>query len=57
MKKDSLGIEHKEFKDYLREPSAQGHDYDVARAGKWKQREQFTNEEQVKIKKLAYNKY
>jgi len=54
MKKDSLGIEHKEFKDYLMEPSAQGHDYDVARAGKWKQREQFTNEEQVKIYKLDY---
>lgn len=46
MYKDSFGIQHKEFKDYLNSPSAVGKEYDDARADK---KLIFTREDYQKV--------
>jgi len=49
MTTDQFGIKIKTYEDYLMEQGAQGEAYEIARAGKWKERELFTNEDRAKL--------
>jgi len=49
---DQFGTPIKTYDDFLMSLSAQGQSYDRARAGRWKQREEITQEEQAKIYKI-----